>query len=619
KTGLIERQREHNLLVGRKSFESQYDYIVVGAGSAGSVVAARLTQNADINVLLIEAGGPESVVSDMPAMTTSLWGSHMDWSIAIAAQANSYRAYQGYYGRLSQGKVIGGSSTINALAYARGLPQDYDDWDQVFGAKGWNWSEVLPHFKRSEDNSDHKLSDKYHGFDGQLTVESIDNPRLIHRTMMSATRELGYDEIDMNDPTNAGPGAAIQQRTVSVTKDGSRCSSATAFLRPVIDRPNLHIMANTLVTKINFDDNRTAVSVDIYRDGQHSTVKANQEIIVSAGAVNTPKLLMLSGVGPGAHLKSLGIPVVADLPVGDNLHDNPIAFGIHFTLNTSKESAEVLESDVSEYFLEGKGRLSRFEKSVLRMRTSAAADQRPDVQIFADTGSLADIPDAQSAHQSLNLKPDVWHEFYWPFAGRSTVTFVPLLSRPLSRGTVRLASARFADQPVVDPNYYDNPRDIRSMVEGMKVGWSLGQTQAFVRTFDAKPFHIPVPGCQSHWPSESSLFEATFTPSDVYFECVAKTLTNSYTHLSGTCRMGAESDPKAVVDPRLRVVGVGRLRVVDASVAPQSPSGALYAGALMIAEMGSQFILNDYKTSAAHECHREPQSLTSNSYIDTKF
>ncbi|CAG2169708.1 unnamed protein product [Oppiella nova] len=210
---VIDRQRDHDLLASRTTFDVQYDYVVVGAGSAGSVVAARLTENPHITVLLIEAGGAATVVSDMPAMTKSLWGSHMDWKFPISRQPNAYRGYQGNYGTLSQGMVIGGSSTINAMAYARGLPQDFDDWEMEFGLKGWNWSQVLPYFKRSEQNRDHTLSDRYHGFDGHLSVETIANPRLIHRTAIKAAQQLGYNEIDLNDPESS-TGAAVQQMTI---------------------------------------------------------------------------------------------------------------------------------------------------------------------------------------------------------------------------------------------------------------------------------------------------------------------------------------------------------------------------------------------------------------------
>ncbi|XP_054157434.1 glucose dehydrogenase [FAD, quinone]-like, partial [Oppia nitens] len=592
---VINRQRDNDLLVQRNTFQHNYDYIVVGAGSAGSVVASRLTENPDISVLLVEAGGAAPVVSDMPAMTPTLWGSDIDWRIPITPQKHSHRAFTGQSAKLSQGKVIGGSSIINAMAYARGFVKDYDDWELEFGANGWNWTQVLPYFKRSENNTNHSLNRKYHGFDGLLSVTSIDEPRPINKLTISAAQELGYNVIDFNDP-NTEEGVAIQQMTL---KDGSRFSSAKAFLWPARDRPNLHIMAKSLVTKINFDDNRRAISVDILsNENKHLKISARHEIIVCAGALNTPKLLMLSGIGFKQHLIDHQIPVVSDLPVGDNFHDTPVTFGVHFRVNQSLQSPDLLQSDVSDYFLKGKGRLTQFEKAAIRMKTSAAIDDRPDMQIFVETGSWANFPDADSAAKALNIKPEIWNQYYRPYSGQSTITFILLLNRPLSRGTVRLKSNDFYDNPIVNPNYYDNKQDIQSMVEGIKIAWNLGHTKLFRDSLDAKPFVSPLPGCPAITDSVNKTDGKHLMPNNEYFECLAKTLTITYTHLAGTCRMGADTDPAAVVTNRLKVRNVTGLRVVDSSVAPQVPSGAFYSSVLMIADRGSDLILEDYNNSS---------------------
>jgi len=373
-----------------------------------------------------------------------------------------------------------------------------------------------------------------------------------------------------------------------------RCSSAKAFLKPAKNRTNLHILANAMVTKINFDDNKRAVSVSIIKSNKQTTVRARKEIILSAGAINSAKLLMLSGIGPKSHLNEFNIPVIADLPVGHNFHDNPVTFGVHFTVNTTKKSTELLQRDVTEFFLNGTGPLSQFEKSVLRLSTNISIDKSwPDIQIFVDTGSLADFPNSEVAEKALNLKQDIWQKFYGPYSGQSTITFIPLLNRPQSRGRIKLKSNDISDDPIVDPNYFSDDNDLKSIVEGIKIALRLGQTKPFTDTFEAKPFATQLPNCKSF--SLSS--KTPYLPSDQYLECMAKTLTNTFAHAAGSCRMGFINDTQSVVSSQLKVHGIRGLRVIDASVVPQSTSGALYATALMIGERGAQFVLKDYQIS----------------------
>ncbi len=364
-----------------------------------------------------------------------------------------------------------------------------------------------------------------------------------------------------------------------------------------------------MVTKINFDNNKKAVSVSILKSGKETIVKARKEIVLSAGAINSAKLLMLSGVGPKDHLNELNIPVMVDLPVGHNFHDNPITFGVHFTVNSTKKSPEILQKDITEFFLNGSGSLTQFEKSVLRLSTNYAVNNSwPDIQIFVDTGSLADFKSPEIAEKVLNIKQDIWQQFYRPYSGQSTITFIPLLSRPQSRGKIRLKSKNFSDDPIVDPNYFSNKIDLKILVEGMKIAYNLGQTKPFTDTFGAKPFQTQVPNCPSNSLSSSSL---PYIPSDEYLECVAKTLTNTYTHAAGSVRMGSISDKQSVVSSELKIHGIHGLRVIDASVVPQSTSGALYATALMIGERGVQFVLNDYYLLS--------ESQTSNSCLSFTF
>jgi choline dehydrogenase-like flavoprotein len=397
-----------------------------------------------------------------------------------------------------------------------------------------------------------------------------------------------------------------------------------------------------LATKINFDNNKRAVSVTILKSGKVFTVKAQKEIILSAGAINSAKLLMLSGIGPKDHLKELNIPLVVDLPVGHNFHDQPMTFGVHFTINETQKSNELLQKDITEFFLNGTGVLAQFEKAVLRTSTKYETNKSwPDIQVFANPGSFADFQTAESAENALNIKQNIWQKFYKPYSGQSTISFVSLLSRPQSRGRIKLKSNNIRDDPIIDPNYFSNSIDLKTLVEGMKLGYILGQTKAFVDTFRAKPFRTQVPNCpsisfnsyssfslpsyssfypssassssssysysssyfysssysfsssSSSYSSHSSSSSAPFIPSDEYLECVAKTLTNTFNHAAGTARMGSKNDKKAVVSSELKVHGIHGLRVIDASVCPQATSGGLYATVLAIAEKGVHYILND--------------------------
>jgi choline dehydrogenase-like flavoprotein len=341
-------------------------------------------------------------------------------------------------------------------------------------------------------------------------------------------------------------------------------------------RPNLHILANTVVKLINFDNNRRAVSVIIDRSGVESLVGVRKEVIVSAGAINSAKLLMLSGIGPKDHLQELNIPVVADLPVGLNFHDNPIVFGVHFTINSTKESKELTEKDLTEFFMDGSGTLTNAYKPVLRVTINSTSD----AQIFVSLGSISDFDNEDIAEKVMNLRKDVWTQFYKPYSNETTLTFTPLLSRPKSRGFVRLRSQNFNDEPIVNPNCFANSIDLKVMVEAMKLSLKLGETNTFVNAFETKSFSSILPNCTSNQNSYE------------YLECVAKSLTSTYSHTAGTCRMGSVND--SVVSSQLRVHLIDNLRVIDASVVPQSTSGALYATTVMIGERGAKFILDYY-------------------------
>ena len=325
----------------------------VGSGSAGAVVANRLSENSKWNVLLLEAGGSEPLISDIPALAASFQLTKIDWAYQTEEQEASCYGLINRRSRWPRGKVLGGSSVLNYMLYVRGNARDYDMWAEA-GATGWSWKDVFPYFLKSEDNRDPNIaSNGYHNTGGYLTVESPSYQTMISHAFIEAGKYLGYPNADINGPIQAG--FTIPQGT---TREGVRCSTSKAFLNSVNHRSNLHVVTFAYVTKVLFNEKKRAVGVQFDRFGLTHVVYTRKEIILSAGSINSPQILMLSGIGPADHLKNLGIPVIADLPVGQNLQDHIYPGGAHFTIN--QQCSITLKRTVTvprliEFFTTGKG------------------------------------------------------------------------------------------------------------------------------------------------------------------------------------------------------------------------------------------------------------------------
>lgn len=600
---LIDQDQQHRQIASQNWWNQHYDFIIVGSGSAGSVVANRLSENLTTTVLLLEAGKSQSFFTDIPAAYPILQNSKWDWKYLTVPQENSCKGLKKKQSKWPRGKVIGGSSTINAMLYVRGNPKDFDNWEKL-GAKGWSWKDVFPYFLHSENNIDKtKLIglNGFHGKNGEMTVSSVNNPSQICTKLVEAANYLGYPTIDLNGPTQLGTNV-VQQNI----KQGRRQSMASAFLSPIIDRPNLHIIASAFVKKVIIRDKKAIGVLFDYDDGEEKVVYADKEVILSAGVMNSPQLLMLSGIGPESHLSQFHISVIQDLPVGENLHDQVNSLGIHFTVSSHPNFISLISpTSITKYFLEGKGPLTHLDVAMVRFQSSFVNQTNwPDLHLIAHQGSPATQPIGIVSSRIFNIKRNVWRKFYGPYAGRHSFTIRPALLRPKSRGTIKLNSTDPYSHPLIDPKYYSHPDDLEAMVQGMKFAIQLGKSPAF-NDINANLFNTVVPGCEKYFSNKTSpivrflqrilpFVKENVSFSTEYLKCMAQTLTYTSLHPVGTCKMGSINDRTAVVDPQLKVIGIKGLRVIDSSIMPEIVSGNTNAATIMIGEKGAQMIRDEY-------------------------
>lgn len=527
----------------------EYDFIIVGAGTAGCALAARLSEDPRARVCLIEAGGPaRHPFIHVPALVgPAILHSGLGWGLSTEPQA----ALDNRRLPLPRGKVVGGSGSINGMAYHRGHPLDYDDWARA-GNDGWNWDSVLPLFRRSENNAD--LRDPaVHGTDGPIHVTHISRPNPLNQAFLEAFAEVGGFPhcADFTGPAPEGYG--LRQGTIF---NGRRHSTASAMLQPAMWRANLTLLTRAQVRSIRVERGR-ATGVDLVAGQGPQFIAAHREVLLCAGAIHSPQLLMLSGIGPADELRALGLPVHAALAgVGGNYHDHPaLALTLEMRDSTSYGlSWRALPRNawgVLEYLCSRGGMLaSNVFESTAFIRSREGLD-RPDIQI---------------AFQPARRNPDA---FPLPKGHGFAMSVVNLY--PRSRGRIRLASADVRDAPRVDAQLLADPADAAPMLRGLRLARRLSRARAFAR-FGA---HEVLPG--------------TAVESDADLMAYLRRAAGTAHHPVGTCRMGV--DEGAVVDPQLRVRGVSGLRVVDASVFPSIVGGNTNAPVVMVAERASDLIL----------------------------
>lgn len=527
-----------------------FDYVVIGGGAAGCVVASRLTEDPAVSVCLLEAGGPDNsalIQAPLGFAATAALGIH-NWNYNTVPQdeLNGRRGFQ------PRGKVMGGSSSVNAMVYTRGNRQDYDNW-VALGNPGWSYDEVLPLFKRSE-NSECFGATNYHGTGGPLNVCYLRSPSAINQVFLDACVEQGLPRTD--DYNGASQfGCAPAQVT---QKNGERCSAAKAYITPHLARPNLTVITQAHTQRILLDGKR-AVGAEYLQGDLKAQVHARREVILSGGAYGSPQLLMLSGIGPAPHLQQHGITVVHDLPgVGQNLHDHVTAVLIYRTQRTE-----------STFGLSWSG-LTRIVRSIFEWRNKRSGVITSNVaesQAFLYTNKNEPAADIQLA-LCTGIVDDHTRKNH---LGHGYTLHVTLM-RPKSRGSVRLKSANAADAPLIDPKFLSDPRDMETLVQGTQIGYDIMQSRAF-DPYRGKMLY-PV---ERNNPTQIKEFLRDHADTE-YHPC-------------STCKMGPASDPMAVVDPTLRVYGMQNLRVVDASIMPQLITGNTNAPTIMIAERAVEMIL----------------------------
>ncbi len=533
----------------------KFDYIIAGAGSAGCVLANRLSADPSKRVLLLEAGGRDWYpwIHVPVGYFKTLHNPLTDWSYKTQPDP-------GLNGRAidwPRGKTLGGSSSINGLLYIRGQREDYDHWRQL-GNTGWSYDDVLPYFLRSEDQQNG--ADAYHGAGGGLAVQNMRAKRDICEALISASAEMG---VPRNEDFNGAKqeGAGYFQQTA---RNGRRCSTAVGFLNPIKNRRNLTIVTHALVEKVLFDGTQTTgIAISVKGAAQRYGLNSGGEVILAAGAIGSPQILQLSGIGPGALLQGHGIPVVKALQgVGENLQD-------HLQIRTVYEvNVPTLNEEINSFF-----RRMKIGLQYVLSRTGPMSMGASQVCIFARSRPDLETPDIQYHFQPLSAdKPGIeMHDF-------PGVTLSVCQLRPESKGRIEITSPDPKAYPAIHPNYLSTPRDQQTAVDALKF------TRRLVTTDALKPFIV-----REHLPGAEIQTDAELLDS-------ARNIAQTIYHPTSTCKMG--SDETAVVDARLRVYGVSGLRVVDASVMPAIVSGNTNAPTIMIAEKAADLIGEDAKAAA---------------------
>lgn len=569
---------------------------MVGAGSAGAAVAARLSEVPEWNVLLLEAGGDPPDFTEIPLKYSEALRSVYDWSFVTEPEERMYKGLEGNRSLLSRGLMLGGSSSMNAMMYLRGTKRDFDEWARV-GNVGWGYDDVLPYFLKSEDyvgpSGGRDMTP--HGRGGPLTVGPLESVDPAYTVISKAMQHLNMSEVaDLNRVTPAVVGYGKLDATV---RDGLRCSTLKAFLMPASNRSNLFVAKYVRVTRVLFDrpGGRHAVGVQFQvpggGPGATGRVYCTREVILSAGVIMSPHVLMLSGVGPARHLRSLGISVVKDLPVGYNYRDHVSFPGLVFSDRKNRSMAEIaadtekLIHDTLKLISKGIATLG-LTNLVSFIKTRGAETEYPDVQFvhvrFPYNTTRNTLNRRSRLSNMFGFSDEVASLYDRLNMGSDIVLIIPINVDERSTGRISLRSPDPMTPPKIRANYLSRTEEMETMLRAIDFVVAMSQTDSF-RDAGLVLERIDLPNCVAHvWNTRK------------YWTCALENIATTFYHQAGTCKMGPSNDRSAVVDGELRVNGVQGLRVIDSSIMPKVVSVNTNAATIMIAEKGSDMIKKYY-------------------------
>ena len=592
-------------------YTKQYDYIIVGAGTAGCVLANRLSEDPSVSVLVLEAGEKESDPNiAIPMNYRKLFKSKVDWAYHIMPQKNAFLGYNKRSALYNMGKTIGGTSSTNGLMYVRGNPKDYDRWAEE-GAKGWSYKDIFPYFLKME-NFEAIGDDGFHQTGGPLTISKGNFMTTVAESFLEAGKELGYKIVDYNGRTQLG-----FSPTQWNIKNGKRWSVADAYLYPAADRPNLDVVTGVHVRDLVFEEEEDqwgaqesesdkpfkAIGVRVYSDDSYkivsSVIAAKHEVILSAGTIESAHILLISGIGPEEHLRMHGVRRFVDLPVGKNLQSHPMV-PLEFWINRFSDPPDTLtpkmaeSSDAwSQWLLYGTGPWSVGAMEALAfvntLKPATETNVIPDLQLMF-SGQIT----SHDAYRTIGIDGVALSQAFGPNAFYSEIhtgftVFLGLL-HPKSRGEIILDRFNPLGPPKINTNYLDSKEDTSTLIRGIRLVQRMVNTTSLSR-YNAK----------------SSLQDAKCSfnyDTDEFWDWYIRLLTWTTCHPVGTCRMGSVEDERSVVDERLRVIGTTGLRVVDASVMPNIPSGNTHAAVVMIAEKAADMIKEELNISLHTATHK---------------
>ncbi|EFN84158.1 glucose dehydrogenase [FAD, quinone] isoform X2 [Harpegnathos saltator] len=579
--------RTEEILRPTEKYPIDFDFIVVGAGSAGSVLANRLSEETKWKVLLIEAGDYPSANTEVPGMFIQLMGTPEDYYYDIQPERNACLGMNRKSCKWSKGKTLGGSSSINAMLFVIGNEDDYNGWSRM-GNDGWSYDQVLPYFKKMQNCGSANTPEwraKYCSPDGPLHVRYFNyTDRAMQEMIMNATRDMNIPTLEPLI-TDKFIGYGLAEGTLD---EGRRMSAAKAYLTPAKGRSNLYLMRNARADAILLNGTEAYGVRVTLKNGKTVVLNASKEVILSAGSIGSPQLLMLSGIGPRQHLAQMGISSVVDLPVGKNLQDHVSWQGIYLAYRN--ESA--IPPPPFTYFLDEAYQFLIHERGIFSSNVGF------DIVGFVNVNNMtAKYPVTQFLHvhylrweinklrlvmNLFDISNDIVRDLIKLLDEVDILQLMPILLRPKSLGELRLRSKDPAVPVAIYANYYSQQEDMDTMLRSLSYIKQLLQTETFVRK-GLWLHHLDIPGCRHTEPD-----------SDEYWRCNLRHMSTMFFHPVGTTKMGPRSDPTAVVDARLKVYGVQRLRVIDASIMPTIISGNTNAPTIMIAEKGADYIKEEH-------------------------